>query len=121
MRMANGWRLNSQMRDEAYPLLRASDGEVSFQLADLWLAIGSRSLLHASLASNNKVAFIRNRDGSGMVPISMDGMWSKDTLTFSADEKLFATGNNDGSVLVADIDEVRSRLRILSRFIPSEK
>ena len=107
--------LEAAMPDRRRPLWGASDGEVELELTDQWLAIGSLSQVHASLASNHKLVFIQNPDGSGALPISMDGMWSKDTLTFSADERLFATGNNDGSVLVADIDEVRTRLRKLSR------
>ena len=56
---------------------------------------------------------IENPANHERIPISFDGMWFSDTFTFSRDERFFATGNNDGTVLVAGIDEVRQRLRTL--------
>lgn len=90
-------------------LLRASNGEPAADLVKPWLAIGSRSRLHAEHSSTERMIYITDRERTDSVPISIDGTWSKDTLTFSADEKYFAAGNNDGSVLVADIEAVRER------------
>jgi hypothetical protein len=96
------------------PVFQAADGRIVQRPRAPWLAIGSRSGVHASPDADYKLLLIRKRDGTDAVPISIDGKWSKDTLAFSPDERHLAAGNNDGTVLVADIEAVRQRLRALS-------
>jgi WD40 repeat protein len=100
--------------DLTNPVFQAADGRIVQRPRAPWLAIGSRSGVHASPDADYKLLLIRKRDGTDAVPISIDGKWSKDTLAFSPDERHLAAGNNDGTVLVADIEAVRQRLRALS-------
>ncbi|MHB9008615.1 MAG: protein kinase family protein [Limisphaerales bacterium] len=100
--------------DERTSLVGVVDGQVREVFSHRSFVLGSSASLRADLPTTSQVLILENPAAHERIPISFDGLWFSDTFTFSRDERFFATGNTDGTVLVAGIDEVRQRLRTLS-------
>jgi WD40 repeat protein len=113
-------------RGSAFQLLRARDGSVVRDWRQRCTAISPSGDLWALSGNDPRWVSVQNRAGLDRVLIRTDELWSLDALHFSPDERLLAAGMNDGSVLLADLEAVRTRLselfepeRRLSRLRPA--
>jgi WD40 repeat protein len=94
-------------------LLRSHDGSFVQELAQGCAAISRSGRLWAVQGREARWILLENHSRQDRVLISTDGLWSQDAVHFSPDDRFLAAGKNNGSVLLADIDLVRSRLGAL--------
>jgi WD40 repeat protein len=89
------------------------DGQTGHLLEELsrhCLAVSTSGGLRVIPDDNQRSLFIENTITGGRALVGFDGRWNSDTVLFSPDERWVAAGNDSGTVLLADIEEVRLRL-----------